>query len=182
MKRLLLTACMSLCAGFAQAASYYSEITQPNEVVWFDFNVASNSTVNAWTESSQNQLGSADTDPLLSLWRWRSDFSEWLLLDTNDDAYGAFGSANQWDSGLALTLIAGDYRATVTNSMNMPFGPFLSDGFNGNGANTPDNIGVFSLNVNISPTTGSIPTPTTIWLVISGLLAWTGSTRRKKTA
>lgn len=178
MKRLLLMALLMLFARVTQASMYTGNITQANEIVSFNFNLNNDIDVKIWTESGLNLLGEY-TDPNLVVWQWRPNYAEWLLLASNDDAYGNFGSPNNWDSGLALNLGIGNYLATVTNSTNNPFGPFLSDGFNGNGLNNINNIGEFTLHID---ETAVVPIPPTFWLQGLGILVLFGFRQCKNVA
>lgn len=180
MNKLFLYLILALSAlSSAQASTFTGVIIAPNEIHSFNFSVFSTGSVNAWTTSGLNSFNEL-TDPTLALWQQTDDLTDWILLGVNDDANGAYGSSNLWDAGVTLSLAAGNYLATVTNSMNTPFGPFLSAGFNGNGVNTTTNIGAFTLHIdgNITP----VPVPAAVWLFGSGLLGLTDIARKRKAA
>ncbi len=173
-----------LCAisfvDVANAATINSSLTAENEIKTFNFDISTTGAFSFWTESGQNNFGQ-DVDTNMAIWSFDNSLSDWVLVDQNDDANGIFGSSNMLDSGLTFTnLSMGRYLLTITNGMNNPFGTYLSDGFNGNGANNSENIGNFTLhytNATLIPT--ATPVPAAVWLFGSGL-AGLIATRRKK--
>ncbi|MDD2722937.1 MAG: DVUA0089 family protein [Methylovulum sp.] len=173
MKRFYLYALLMLSVLTpAQAATFNGTIDSPNDLDYFYFATASDGFVSAWTVSGLNSFDEP-TDPSLAIWQQTGDLSDWILLDSNDDVSGIFGSANSFDAGLTLLLSAGNYLATVTNSNNAPFGPLLSDGFNGNGVNNPNNIGEFILHLD-GDIPSAVPLPATIWLLVWGVFSLLG--------
>ena len=186
MKHLLLATALLLLTGMAQAATLTGSLADPNQVAEFNFTLTLDNTVSIWTQSGWTQDGSQFFDPTLALWQYDAAAADWLLLTTNDDAAVSYGSSNSFDSGLTLNLFAGDYLATITGSMNAPFGPYLSDGFNGNGAgNIPNNIGNFTLHIdgaNVVVAAPSVPEPAAIALLAFALPGFSALRRTKKRA
>jgi hypothetical protein len=123
-QRVLLAAALATGAAAAQAADYRfnGQISQHNDVVQIDFNVAAPTTVTLWTDSWQ---GGLNIDPLLTL--FNADGS--LVSGGSNDDNNSFGaSQGYYDAGLSLTL-AGSYRLTLTAASNEAIGPLLANGF-----------------------------------------------------
>ena len=189
---LLAAAVLAISSTPATAAdfSFAGTLSDPNDVLFFDFDVGSLSDVTLRTYSyagGVNAAGQAISaggfDPILSLY----DLSSGLRVGQNDDGgcsnVGSDPTTGRcWDTFLQSSLAAGSYRVAVTAFSN--FGPgSLSGTFNNTGSfdGRSANFAFDVLNVGSAsgPGAGAVPEPATWALFILGFGAVGGALRRR---
>lgn len=136
---MMLFACFLGSPASAANRSFTGNLSNDNEVQFFDFSIAAAATVTLRTYSYAGGANSAGTaipsggfDPILALF----DAATGALIGQNDD--GGCGqvppdpaTGNCWDTYLQASLPAGNYRVSVSQYDNFANGPSLSNGFSG---------------------------------------------------
>ncbi|WP_375291008.1 DVUA0089 family protein [Qipengyuania sp.] len=178
-KLLLAAGALAISSAPATAAdfSFVGSLSDPNDVLFFDFDVGSLSSVTLRTFSYAGGTNAAGTfiaggnfDPILSLY----NLSTGLRVGQNDDGGCSLVDPDPttgacFDTFLQTELGAGSYRVAVTAFSN--FGPETLSGefrntgsFNGRGTNFAFDV----LNVDTAIGPGGVPEPTTWALFILG--------------
>jgi hypothetical protein len=175
-------------AAQADAFTFSGQARHHNDVVRIDFRLSAASDVQLWTDSWQSGL---NFDPLLAV------FNPLTLIALNDDDDTVAGGQGYFDAGLALPqLAAGRYRLTLTAAPNAPIGTAWADGFAFDGQapiamakwdqpsrdiNANDQKGGYwQLHLNGVTQAAVVPEPTTLALLLAGLLAVIRITRRTR--
>ncbi len=200
---LLLCGALLALNGLTEAAniSFTGTFTQDDEVQLFDFVVGAPSMVTLRTysyASGTNADGmlipAGGFDPVLTLF----DSAGMLIDESNDGTFPDVGidfvTLQVLDSFLQVSLSAGSYRVSLTQSDNVALGPTLGDGFSQQGQGSFTGVfgcpaGMFCdftgaqrtnawafdvLNVN-----AQAPEPSSLGLLGVGLLALLGHCRRR---
>jgi hypothetical protein len=168
--------------------SYTGNLSDPNQVLLFNFNVGSSSQVTLRTYSYAGGTNAAGTviasggfDPILALFN-----SSGALIDENDDG-GANVPADPltgstYDTFLTALLAPGSYTVSVQAFSNFAIGPNLSNGFEGDG--TFDGRSSFFafdiLGVDTATQVGAVPEPGTWAMMLVGFGAIGASMRRAR--
>ncbi len=203
-------ACLSALVGapLAQAgtASYSGRFSADDQRFSRDFNFAAADTLSARTFSygggvngDAAAIAAGGFAPVLSLFD-----AAGLLLQAVSGSAAVCGSGVGavdhvsgfcWDAGFSAALAAGHYKLVLTQDANLPFGPFLANGFSMTGS--PDYTGLAYLgqpglrfiNVDGSQRDGhwaldvsaaAIPEPGGLALTSGGLLALAALVRRRR--
>lgn len=134
MKKLITTLALCLAAVTAQATDYdfSGTFVKDNDVLRFNFNVASASTVTVFSSSWDD----GGFDPILAIWN-----SAGALMYQQDDGHNTGTTASNginythgtWDSYYSVFLTSGDYIATVAQYANFAVNTNLSGGFSQDG-------------------------------------------------
>jgi hypothetical protein len=191
---------LSTISAIANAASFSfnGNITNHNDIVRIDFNLAQNATnVRVWTDSflaPDTSSPGVNFDPITALWNATTG----ALISTNDDNPNIALGQTYFDSGFSLaTLVAGDYFFTVAAYDNFNKGANIANGFAFD-TQTPIPIGQFNQPANgsghggfwrvnldgVDGATGpvnpsAVPVPGAVWLFGSAIAAFAGFGRRK---
>lgn len=168
--------------------SYTGNLSDPNQVLLFDFNVGSASQVTLRTYSyagGTNAAGAVITrggfDPILALFN-----SSGVLIDENDDGGSNVPTdpltGNNYDTFLTALLAPGSYTVSVQAFSNFAVGPNLSDGFQGGGSfGGRSSFFAFDiLGVDTATQVGAVPEPGTWALMLVGFGAIGASMRRAR--
>ncbi|MBV1799813.1 DVUA0089 family protein [Siccirubricoccus sp. G192] len=190
-KQALLAAVVTVAVGglgAAQAAdfSFTGSLSDPNQVLLFNFDVGATSTVTLRTYSYAGGTNAAGQvipgggfDPILALFDGSG-----ALIDENDDGDGNVPAdpvtGNHYDTFLQALLAPGSYTVSVQTFANFANGPNLSDGFSGFGSfnNRATNWAFDVLNAG-EATQVAVPEPASLGPFGAGLVAL-GLTRRRK--
>lgn len=193
-KMVLTIASVALSALSAPAAaadfSYTGNLTDPNQVLLFDFNVGSSSQVTLRTYSYAGGTNAAGTviarggfDPILALFN-----SSGFKIDENDDGGSNVPAdpltGSNYDTFLTALLAPGSYTVSVQAFSNFANGPNLSDGFQGTGTfNGRSSFFAFDiLGVDTATQVGAVPEPRTWAMMLLGFSAVGYSMRRGRRA
>lgn len=185
-------AAVTVAAMSAPAAaadfSYTGNLSDPNQVLLFNFNVGSSSQVTLRTYSYAGGTNAAGTvvgrggfDPILALFN-----STGALIDENDDGGSNVPAdpltGSRYDTFLTALLAPGSYTVSVQAYSNFAIGPNLSNGFEGDG--TFDGRSSFFafdiLGVDTAAQVGAVPEPGTWALMLVGFGAVGASLRRAR--
>ncbi len=175
-------------AANADAFTFSGQARHHNEVVRIDFRLSTAADVRLWTDSWQSGL---NFDPQMAV------FNPLTLIARNDDNDAVAFGQGFYDAGLVLTqLAAGRYRLALTAAPNDPVGPAWADGFAFDGQapiaiakwdqpsrdiDANDQKGGFwQLHLNGVTQAAVVPEPTTLALLLAGLLAVIRLTRRTR--
>lgn len=176
--------CGSILAANPAAAadlSFTGSLSDPNQVLLFNFVVGAPSNVTLRTYTYSGGTNAAGTtfagggfDPILALFD-----STGLLIGQNDDL-DTF--AGLWDTYLNTNLAAGTYTVSVQAFSNFAIGPNLSDGFQNTGSfnGRTTNWAFDVLNVQAATQIGAVPEPATWAMMLAGFGAVGLGMRRRK--
>jgi hypothetical protein len=187
----------SLLAGGLAAGSHAADVvvsghlTYNTDVVRIDFTLASTSDVTLWTDS---WLAGLNFDPSLTL--FDAGFARIVPGDDTSDPAALLPGQGGYDSQIRLASLApGVYHLTLTASGNDPLGPTLADGFSLVGTtpipivewnqpsydiNANDQKGTFwRVHLDNVGAVTAVPEPSEIALMLAGLVAIGGVTRRR---
>jgi hypothetical protein len=168
--------------------SYTGNLSDPNQVLLFDFDVGSSSQVTLRTYSYAGGTNAAGTviarggfDPILALFN-----SSGVLIDENDDGGSNVPAdpltGSTYDTFLSSLLAPGSYTVSVQAFSNFANGPNLSNGFQGTG--TFDGRSSFFafdiLGVEAATQVGAVPEPGTWAMMLVGFGAIGASMRRAR--
>jgi hypothetical protein len=169
--------------------SYTGTLTDPSQVLLFNFTVASNSNVTlrtysyaGGTNAAGQVIGSGGFDPILTLFDGSGD-----IIDDNDDGGSNVPAdgGSHYDTFLQALLTPGNYTVSVQAYSNFANGPNLSDGFEGDGDfNGRSNAWAFDV-LNVDAATqvgGAVPEPSTWAMMLLGFGATGFAMRRRKNA
>lgn len=196
--RHIFTATVWLCwmgAAHATVLSHTGTFQQDDQRVIFSFTNPGSGPISlrTWsfgggTNAAGDSVASGGFAPVVSLF----DSTDMLIGLAQAGAAACGGNSDPatgfcWDVLLDMTLPAGDYLAVLTQDDNLPFGPFLSDGFlhDGEGNFTGGFMlitgdprdGHWALDISL-PGSSPIPEPGTLALLGVGLLALARLRRR----
>lgn len=174
--------------ALADDYSYTGVLSDPNQVLLFNFTVGSSSNVTLRTYSyaggtmaNGTVVSSGGFDPILALFD-----SNGLKLDQNDDggfAHVPCDNGYCYDTYLQRLLAPGTYTVSVQAFSNFAIGPNLSDGFENDGSfNGRTNAWAFDI-LNVSQATqvgGAVPEPATWAMMLLGFGAAGVSLRRQR--
>lgn len=164
----------------SQAAllEFSDTITYHNDVSFYSFVMNSSGPVNIWTDSYQNGV---NFDPIVALW----DNSGNLIMENDDYSSPVGPGQTAYDSGIQLAaLAAGNYMLSLVSWDNYANGIALADGFFYDGE-TGEPIAIWDwdhgtgyYHMNVQGDVSSVPEPSTLLLLGSGLVGL-GYVRRR---
>ena len=194
MKSLLFaaTAVAAIAAAPASAAnfSFAGNLTDPSQVLLFNFSVGSASTVTlrtysyaGGTNAAGQTFASGGFDPILALFD-----SNGVLINQNDDGGGNVpadpNTGSHYDTYLQSLLAPGAYTVSVMVYPNFANGPTLADGFRGassyNGRTTAFAFDVLGADQAVGPGSGAVPEPATWAMMIMGFGLMGGALRSQR--